>query len=447
MKVSLRSRTARLAGAIAAIWLCYASPAWAGGGGADSGSLLAALSQICSNYLIACPQYPAYVIPPSPVASPATPLVVELAAWQNRNPDTVRVDDFDCAKDGPLFGGFYCPQIAVNAMNPPANSAISGSLLGQPPSALAGLASLAFTSTTPPMTVPPLTVTQNSDPTATSYVYAVVEGANRQPNTLDLFLENLGSKGPGAVTVKLPLAVMAKGASTENSVVATLNIPPTCILSLGNAQGNGNSQGSSIFSGSLCPATVTVNFGSGTNTYPAKSLGIQVTPFFGPSAHSATPHWIYEVQIALLVNPQADPYYFLNDFSLPQCPNGINQVSGICNAFSQTNPPNGFPLSSKILPNTVVGMAPSAAPQCPGPQPGAACPTNYPTSPPPVPQPVSPTFGFCASFSNNLNNPNAAFFLAIGPDGTTYVSSPVNLSSVATDAFPPGGPYPACPTS
>jgi hypothetical protein len=374
--------------------------------------------------------------------------VVELAAWQNWNPDTVRTMDADCDQYGPVGKNalFFCPQIAVNATNPPANSPISGILGLQTPSALASLASLAFTSNS--AATPPLTVTQNSDPTATSYVYAVVEGANGQPNMLDLFLENLGSKGPGAVTLALPLAVMAKGASTENSVVATLNIPPTCALSVqnNNSQGsNGNSQGSSV-SGLLCPATVTVNFGSGKNTYPAKSLGIQVTPFFGPSAHWATPHWIYEVQIALLVNPQTDPFYFLNDFSLPQCPNGINQVSGICNAFSQTNPPNGFPLSSKILPNTVVGMAPSAAPQCPGPQPGAACPTPYPSSPPPVPQPVSPTFGFCASFSNNLKNPNAAFFLAIGPDGTTYVSSPVNLSS-APGPLPVPGPYPACPSS
>jgi hypothetical protein len=426
-------KMSRIATAVCAIWLCYASPVWAGGGGADSGSLLASLSILCSDLGIpSCPQYPAYLTsssPPSPVNSPATPIVVELAAWQNRNPDTVRTDDTDCFQFGALnpFPAFYCPQIAVNATNPPANSPISGILGLQPPSALASLASLAFAPNSAAM--PPLTVTQNSDPTATSYIYAVVEGAHGQPNTLDLFLENLGSKGPTAVAVALPLAVMAKGASTENSVVATLNISPVCIPVLG------------------CPATVTVNLGAGKNTYSAQSLGIDVDYFFGPSAHWATPHSIYEVQVPLLVNPQTDPFYFLTSESLPQCPNGINQISGICNAFSQTNPPNGSRLSSKILPNTVVGIAPSAAPQCPGPQPGATCPTPYPTSPPPVPQPVSPTFGFCASFSNNLNNPNAAFFLAIGPDGTTYVSSPVNLSSVSPDAFPPGGPYPACPSS
>jgi hypothetical protein len=437
----------RIAAAVCAIWLCYASPAWAGGGGADSGSLLFMLSTLCSDLGIAsCPQYPAYLrstSPPSPVDSPATPIVVELAAWQNWNPDNVRTMDNDCGQFGPANGTvpFFCPQIAVNATNPPANSPISGILSLQPPSALASLASLAFTSTTPPLTVPPLTVTQNSDPTATSYVYAVVETAN----TLDLFLENLGSKGPTAVTLALPLAVLAQGAATENSVVATLNIPRACALSVenNNSQGsNGNSQGSSV-SGLLCPATVTVNFGAGKNTYPAKSLGIQVTPFFGPSAHWATPHSIYEVQISLLVNPQTDPSYFLTKESLPECPNGINQISGICNAFSQTSPPNGVRLSSNILPNTVVGMAPSAAPQCPGPQPGAACPTPYPAN---ATQPVSPTFGFCASFSNSLKNPNAAFFLAIGPDGTTYVSSPVNLSS-APGPLPIPGPYPACPSS
>jgi hypothetical protein len=429
MKVSLGSRITRLAGAVAALWLCYASPAWAGGGGADSGSLLSSLSGLCSQLSIAsCPQYPAYLTygtQPSPVTSPATPIVVELAAWQNWNPDTVRWLDSDCGQFGPANPSipFFCPQIAVNATNPPANSPISGILGLQPPWALASLASLAFAPNS--AATPPLTVTQNSDPTATSYVYAVAEGANGQPNTLDLFLENLGSKGPGAVTVALPLAVLATGASTENSVVATLNISPLCIPVLG------------------CQATVTVNLGNlgaKPKTYGAGSLGINVNYFFGPSAHWATPHSIYEVQIPLLLNSQTDPFYFLTSESLPQCPNGINQISGICNAFSQTKPPSGF----KISQNTVVGMAPSAAPQCPGPQPGADCPTPYPAN---AMQPVSPTFGFCASFSNSLKNPNAAFYLAIGADGTTYVSSPVNLSSASPDAFPPGGPYPACPTS
>jgi hypothetical protein len=154
---------------------------------------------------------------------------------------------------------------------------------------------------------------------------------------------------------------------------------------------------------------------------------------------------MYLVQIPLLVNPQTDPLYFpiAGIGSLPQCPNGSNPISGYCNAFSATNPPNGF--APKFLTNTVVGMAPSAAPQCPGNQPGlpsppgSTCPAPYPANPT---QPVSPTFGFCAYLSNNAvvsNNPDTAFFLAIGPDGTTYTSSPVAPSLA-------GAPYPACPS-
>jgi hypothetical protein len=414
-------KLSRLASPIAALWLLCANPAWAGGGGADAAGLWASLCGVAATFSIPCPQYPTYATAvPTPI-SPAAPIVVELAAWENLNPDSFRMVASDCIQEGILAGGIYCPQLAVNATNPPANSPISGILGLQPPSALASLTSLAFISNPAPMV--PLTVTQNSDPNATSYVYAVAEGANGQPNTLDLFLENIGSaKSPGSVTVALPLAVLGKNATTENSVVATVNIPPVCILSV------------------FCPATVTVNLGTGKNTYSAASLGINVNSFFGASAHWAKPHSIYEVQIPLLVNSQTDPFYFLGPptwASLPQCPNGINQISGYCNAFSQTNPPNGF--APKFLSKTVIGMAPSAAPQCPGippgttGQPGAACPPQ--TDPTMSPIPI--TFGFCASFSGN---PAAAFFLAIGPNGATYVSSPVNPALS-------GAPYPACPTS
>ena len=317
--------------------------------------------------------------------------------------------DSDCAlRLGAIPpSNIFCPQLAVNATNPPTSAPISGSWGASPPSALAGLASLAFISNPAPML--PLTVTQNFDPKATSYVYAVVEGTN----TLDLFFENGDStKNPGVVTVVLPLAVLAKGASTENSVVATLTIPPSCQASWS------------------CDATVKVNLGMGKSTYSAASLGIDVHYFLGGSVNWTKPHAIYEAQIPLLINSKTDPFYFLSEASLPQCPNGINQISGYCNAFSQTNPPNGF--VPKFLKNTVVGMAPSAAPQCPGAQPGILCPAQTT----PAAAPVAPTFGFCASFSKNLA---AAFFLAIGPDGVTYVSSPV-------DPAPTGAQYPGCPS-
>jgi hypothetical protein len=402
------------AAAVSTLWLLCAGPAWAGGG-MDAAALQ---SMLCTELATPlgipssmCPQYPTYsdktTTPATPI-SPSTPIVVELAAWENISPDTLRMKDSDCAIFGTLQQNLYCPQLAINAVNPPAKSRLEDDEDAKSPAALSFLNPLAFVGPTP------FTVTQNLDPKATSYVYAVVEGDQGQPDTLDLFFRTGANKkhlrGPVA-TISFPLAVLANGASTENSVVATLHIHATC---------NGGED--------CLSAKVSADFsGSGTKkTYDLGDLGLNLEYFSSPSP-------TYELQLPLLVNPQTDPFYFLNKASLPQCPNGINQLSGYCNAFSQTNPPNGF--APKFLANTVIGMAPSAAPQCPGPQPGTKCPTNLPTNPP---QPLSPTFGFCATFSNNLA---AAFFLAIGPDGTTYVSSPV-----APSPSTPPAQYPACPS-
>jgi hypothetical protein len=407
------SKISGIAAVVSTLWLLCAGPAWAGGG-MDAAALQ---SMLCTSFATPlgilssmCPQYPTYsdetTMPATPI-SPATPIVVELAAWENVSPDTIRMPpkSSDCIQFGTLQGqgNLYCPQIAINAVNPPAKSPPEDAA-----ALLSSLSALAFVSPTST----PFTVTQNRDPNATSYVYAVVEGDHGQPDTLDLFFRTGANKkhlrGPVA-TISFPLAVLANGAATENSVVVTLKIHATC---------NG---------GEGClSAKVSADFaGTGTKkTYDLPDLGLNLEYFSSPLP-------TYELQIPLLVNPQTDPFYFLNKASLPQCPNGINQISGYCNAFSQTNPPNGF--APKFLKNSAVGMAPSAAPQCPGPQPGTMCPENLPTNPQ---QPLSPTFGFCATFSNNLA---AAFFLAIGPDGTTYVSSPVAPS-------PTGAPYPACPS-
>jgi hypothetical protein len=413
------SKISRIAAAVAAIWLLYAGPAWAGGG-MDAGALQEMLCTFANTNLhIPCPQYPTYLDETTQAAiSPATPIVVELAAWENVNPDTPRQVDFTCVLLGPAMSGMYCPQLAVNAVNPPTKSPAEDA---KSPAALPHLNPLAFVSATP---TAPFTVTQNLDPNASSYVYAVVEGDNGQPDTLDLFFRTESNKkrarGPVA-TISFPLAVLANGASTETSVVATLQINAIC---------NGAAE--------CLSGKVSADFsGTGTKkTYSLADLGLSLAYFSRPSP-------TYELQIPLLVNPLTDPFFFLNHASLPQCPNGINQISGYCNAFSQTSPPNGF--APKSLPNTVIGMAPSAAPQCPGPQPGTECKpaNNNPDTPPnevipPNPPPVPPTFGFCATFSDSLA---AAFFLAIGPDGTTYISSPVAPSPTT-----PPAQYPACPS-
>jgi hypothetical protein len=412
------SKIVGIAGAVAAIWLFCAGPAWAGGA-SDAGTLL---SLLCNTFAfdlgISCPQYPAYAntttIPATPI-SPSTPIVLELAAWQNISPDSVRMTDNDCTLFGTLNGSspgdVYCPQLAVNAINPAAASPLSDT---------SSLNSLAFVSN--PNSSTPLTVTQNGDPNTTSKVYAVVDGAN-----LDLFFAPTGtntkrSKGQVVAAIPFWLAVLANEATstTEKSVVATVEITATC---------NG--------AAACLSASVSADLGTGMGKkmYNPSDLGLNFAYVSG----------MYLMQIPLLVNPQTDPLYFpIAGFgSLPQCPNGSNPISGYCNAFSATNPPNGF--APKFLRNTVVGMAPSAAPQCPGNQPGlpsppgSTCPATYPTNPT---QPLSPTFGFCAYLSNKavvLKNPDAAFFLAIGTDGTTIASSPVAPALS-------GAPYPACPS-
>jgi hypothetical protein len=425
------------AAAVATVLVLCAGPAWAGGA-SDAGALQTMLCTITGDLgilgiTIPCPQYPTYTTgtPPSTTPfSPATPIALELAAWENVTPDSLRILDSDCTPFGTLAGGLYCSQLAVNATNPPAKSPLSDAEDAQIPAGLSSLQSLAFVSNPAPKV--PLTVTQNLDPKATSQVYAVTEPANGQPgeasavalgtsgqpNTLDLFFSNLKStsaKGQVVATIAFPLAVLVNGATTENSIVATLHI-----------------------TGPTATVSADLGMGMGKQVYSPSDLGLNFESFSVPSPKSSSPNTIYELQIPLLVNPQTDPFYFLNLASLPQCPNGINQISGYCNAFSATNPPNGFaPKHTKKTPDFVVGMAPSAAPQCPGAQPGTMCPATLPTNPK---QPLSPTFGFCASFSGNLNNPDATFFLAIAPDGTTYVSSPVAPALS-------GAPYPACPSS
>ena len=424
------SKFSGVAGAIAALWLLLAGPAWAGGG-MDAGTLLAALCQDASNLTgfvgktIPCPQYPTYFqINPDTTKttiSAGSPIALELAAWENVSPDSVLKLDNDCGLGTP--GPQYCPLLAVNVSNRPAKSPFA-----DPSTAISYLNPLAFVS---PTSTTPFTVTQSSDPAATSYVYAVaLDDQNGQPQALDLIFDFVtGTKSPdpkgqGPIVISLPLAMLAGGAATETSIVATLTA---------NCSGPGACKTVSVstnppLSGKKPP-------------YTPADLGWSFSYSFDTSPNSSTKHPIVELRVPFLVNQATDPVYFIGTgLPIPGCPNDGNPFSGYCNVFSATNSPNGF--APKFLTNTVVGMAPSAAPQCPGNQPGTLCPpaNNIMGDPPnqvipPNQAPVPPTFGFCASFSNNLA---AAFFLAVGTEGSVIVVSPV---AAATRT-----PYPACPS-
>jgi hypothetical protein len=425
------SKIVGVAGAVAAIWLFCAGPAWAGGA-SDAGTLL---SLLCNTFAfdlgISCPQYPAYAnttTTPTTAISSSTPIAVELAAWENISPDDIRMLDSECIQFGPAqgtaAGDVYCPTLAVNATNGPVTPQASNDQNDQnqgnanSPVALSFLQPLAFISN-PSSTTAPLTVTQNSDPTANAHVRAaVLRDKTGQPKTLDIFYDYVAASSPGQVKVSFPLAVLVKGAATETSVVATLTA--TC------------SSG-----GSCSNVKVSANLpGTTTTSFSPSDLGLSFTYSVGPSPNGSLAQ-IAELRVPLLVNPQTDPVYFpISGFpSLPQCANGSNPISGYCNAFSAT-PPNGF--APTFLTNTSVGMAPSAAPQCPGNQPGLPSPpgTLCPMQSDPTKANIPPTFGFCASFSGKSA---AAFFLAVGTEGSVITSSPVAPS-------PLGAPYPACPS-
>ena len=426
MRERVRSlRTSGFVAAVAAAWVLCTGPAWAGGA-SDSGTLLTLLCGFASEFFTSCPQYPTYVtanpdMTTTPI-SPATPIVVTIAGWENVSPDAVRMFDTDCAAAGAPVT--FCPQLAVNAINGPADPARSGNQDNQDnpasPTALSFLNSLAFISN-PKSTTLPLTVTQNSDPTANSFIYAaVLEDKSGQPTTLDIFYDYIAaSSSQGKVKVSFPLAVLVNGAVVETSVVATLTA--TCF---------GDGSCSNVKISANLPGTTKTSFNP-------SDLGLSFTYSVGSSPNSSSPHPIAELRVPLLLSSKTDPFYFLNSGALPQCPNGSNPVSGYCNAFSASSSPHGF--APKFLTNTAVGMAPSAAPQCPGNQPGLPSPpgTLCPSPaalPPGTPAPVPPTFGFCASFSGNRA---AAFFLAVGTEGSVIVSSPVAPSPV-------GAPYPVC---
>jgi hypothetical protein len=418
MGVSVKSsRIARVVGAITALWLLCADPAWAGGGGEDAEGLQAILIELCTfvSPAIPCPQYPTYAntttSPATPI-SPLTPIVLELSAFGFGSPDSVRMEDSDCI----LGGTPFCPQIAVNAINGPAKPASSVAVTLLPPPALPYLTPLAFVSN-PSNSTTPLTATQYGNPAANSFFYAaVLEDQSGAPQSLDLFYDYPAGKQPLSLVISLPLATLVKNASTETSVVATLTA--TCL-------------------GPSACTNVKVSIPSlGSATYTPARLGLTFNYYFSSSPNSPSAHPIVEVEVPLLVSTQTDPFYFLGT-PLAGCDNGGNLLSGYCNAFSATSPPSGFKLSL----NQMIGMAPSAAPQCPSPQPTqpptytSTCPSTYPARPT---QPLSPTFGFCASF-NGSKQPAVAGYLAIGTDATTYVSSPVAPALS-------GAPYPACPS-
>jgi hypothetical protein len=411
----------RLAAAVAAVWLCGAGSAWAGGGGADGGIVQPFLNGLCqflgmTNMAPSCPQLPR-----------ATQVILEYAALATAPPDFVR---------GPV-GAIPTCSVAGDAGNPCANNALNAVNRPVPApiglSDLANLTPLAFTINKQGQAIP----TEPGDPSAVSFLYAVTTttGVNEQPDTLQLFYDyppltsSTFPSGNVVAQISLPLQVLSMTNGSERLVCG----PQGCPLSVATLQ-------ITACGASCLSANVFGNFSQTTPMLTAAALGIQSTVVFGSSPNSSKTHAIFEVQVPLLVTGPTspaqcgkaiaagtpdpadcgnDPAYFgvtpanATNGIATGSPTGINQITGLPTAFS-TNDLGHTPAAL----GAPVGIAPSAAPACPG---GKACPV---TVPPALPPPS--TFPFCASFSvKGVLNPAVAVFYAIGTDGAAYLSAPI----------------------
>jgi hypothetical protein len=355
--------------------------------------------------MTSCPQLPTL-----------TQGILEISALLNASPDLVR------SPAGPLGGlctvagnlGFpVCSQSnAINAVNPPIQSANEGSDNEESPINLSGLSPLAFMGPTsgPGQAVP---VTRG----ANSYFYAVASGSGEQPDMLHLIYDypaltnSTFTKGQLVAAISLPLQILNANGS-ERSICgpqAQGSKTASCAVSLATLQVSAVCAG-----GTNCLAASISGDFSTSGTVEARSiteLGVKFGVTFGPSPNSGKSHAIFRVQAPLLVTSGNDPAYFgvvppgAADPTKVGSKTGINQASSLATAFSTNE--LGFPFKG-----VHVGVTPIAAP-------------------PLVGDGTVATFGFCASFLTNGTSavhPAVAAFTSIATDGTTYISSPIPSS-------------------
>ncbi|HEV2334464.1 MAG TPA: hypothetical protein VGS13_03090 [Stellaceae bacterium] len=308
-----------------AIALCVgcAGPAWAGGGGADAGTLQSFLDDsLCPFLGIAnCPQ----------LFPNVTELVLETAGLENAPPEMVRA-----ANSIP-------PTAAVTVGNPPAGSPFPSAV--PPPN----VAPLSFIS--PVSSRGALTVAQPGDQSANSFFYAATDGVTltQAPDTLFLTYDYppltnptaANARGKSLAEITLPLTVL-QGDGSEVSV-------PTLLQVTGGAGCR-----------TCVKAVATANFpGKGTQTVKASDLGLEVTLTFVPSPNSADAHAIFQVQVPLLVTVN-DPAYFNNPISLALPALFVNPELGFTPGFlglSIGMAPVAAEFTAKIADNSGNGIA------------------------------------------------------------------------------------------
>jgi hypothetical protein len=450
--------SSRLAGAVAALWLCGAGAAWAGDGG-DLASLNALLSTpntgLCAILQMkTCPHLPT-----------VTQGILEVAALTNAPPEIVGAQNSitpgsnvtagnPAAVPPPDHGGVPFP---LNSTTVPKLFGVT-ILSGEPPvpGMLDTLTPIAFASQKSVTAV----ATQLYDSKADTFLYAVGVssqgavgvGGLTNPDTVDFIYDDLFRVAPaftkGQIVAKFsfPLTVLNNDGTENTAVMTTLKIT-SCANGLAGCF-TANATGDFLNTGS--PQTV-----------DAGQLGIQFALVFSASPTSTQKHAIFEVAVPLLVtgacvgNPQlcvtgqppanTDPPYFFSATSMMPAgqPGNVSAAAYLAGPRSGTFPLNGnfsvytafgdpqddlgvIPTMSGILPATAysIGLAPTATPFCTA----ATCP---PGNPPPAPPPLSVPFALCASLPDNTNGPAAHLrpavgaYYAIATDGEMLLSAPV----------------------
>jgi hypothetical protein len=430
MRTSIRYSTiSRISGAVAGLSLCGAGTAWAGGGGADFGSLTALLTNgstgICDVFKInPCPKVPSITQAALQVAALGNNLS-EMLLLQNQFAPASRVK-----ADNPAAVAADIPtdptSPSYKAILPTASTAPS--VL----SVLSNLTPLAFKSQSPGTATMPGTalVTQLYDTSADAFLYAVGlsstgTSGSKAPLPVadyvyffydDLFRFNVGFT-TGTTIAKFTFPLRVFDGTTERAVPTTLNFVAT------NA-------------GNCSMSTVVGDFkgvgGGATQQLTPDQIGISCQVVLSASPASTQQHAIFEVAVPLLVTSASDPLYFYS-FVTPKDPatnkvlsNPVNSplpTQGVYTAF-QFN--TGHSNSTNLGTGIAIGLAPSAAPLCS--DLGVTCSSTS----------MPATFPICANLPTKTTGNSVQLRAAVGgyyamaTSGETLLSAALGAESTST---------------
>jgi hypothetical protein len=399
----------RLTGAIAALWLCCAGPAWAGDGGSDLTSLNNGLEDLCA-FLKNTFSVP---LPSCPQAPTITQGILQLASWS-----LVPTEMISAVNHIPIGQRVNAgsPSIPPVGPTPPPITTfpVQGTELSN---LLTNLMPLAFISSSQG----PAKATQLYNTDAEIFFYAVASLSKSstqsvQPDTLYLLYDDTSrtngnfKQGTTIAEFSLPLVVLTGYPSAPTEAL----VPTTLQFIAAGAE-------------DCSASTVSGNFsGKGTQTLKAAQIGVNCAVVFAPSPLSAKSHAIFELAVPLVVTTATDPLYFFNPIS------NLEPVG-----FSFTADETGFtplPANPPILGANIpgadansIGIGPAAVPLCAG----------LPCPPPPPPAPVSP---LCANLPAGNGNgqapvPGVAAYYAVTTVGETLLSAAVSPFSTSACPF------------